>query len=308
MINLRQIEAFRAVMKEETVTRAAQILHISQPAVSRLIKDLEYYIGFSLFKREKGRLTPTPEAKALLEEVEKAFLGMEKVIDAAKDIREFRTGRLFVSCMPLLALTFLPRWINSFSNQHPSITLSLQTHSSQRVLEWVVTQQCDIGFIGMELADPAANIIPLASGPLRLMLPASHPLARRREVHIKDLENESFVSFGQSKDVHDLVNKAFYDAGVNRRIRLETQLSAVACELVKSGAGVSLIDPVTARFYSDQGLVALPFYPEIHFHYSAVLPTYRPTARLTLEFLEFIQHHLQQLISSPFPIGYNIGE
>jgi len=183
MINIRQVEAFRAVMKEETVTRAAQILHISQPAVSRLIKDLEYYIGFSLFEREKGRLLPTPEARALLEEVEKAFLGMEKVIDAAKDIREFRTGRLFVSCMPLLALTFLPRWVTNFSNQHPNITISLQTHSSQRVLEWIVTQQCDIGFIGMELADPAAKIIPLASGPLRLVLPTNHPLAKNKNLN-----------------------------------------------------------------------------------------------------------------------------
>lgn len=308
MINIRQVEAFRAVMKEETVTRAAQILHISQPAVSRLIKDLEYYIGFSLFEREKGRLLPTPEARALLEEVEKAFLGMEKVIDAAKDIREFRTGRLFVSCMPLLALTFLPRWVTNFSNQHPNITISLQTHSSQRVLEWVVTQQCDIGFIGMELADPAAKIIPLASGPLRLVLPTNHPLAKNKKIHIKDLDNEPFVSFGQSKDVHDLVNRAFHDAGVNRRIRLETQLSSVACELVRSGAGVSLIDPLTAHFYSEQGLVSLPFYPKIHFHYSAVLPTYRPASRLTLEFLEFIKQSLNQLMSSPPPHGYNITE
>lgn len=305
MINLRQIEAFRAVMEQETVTRAAQILHVSQPAVSRLIKDLEYHIDFALFKREKGKLIPTPEAKALLKEVEKTFLAMEKVIDAAKDIREFRTGRLFISCMPTLALTFLPRWVNSFSSHHPSITISLQTHSSQRVMEWIITQQCDIGFIGMELSDPAVKVIPLASGPLRLMLPASHHLAGRNHAHIRDLENESFVSFGQSKDVHDLVNKAFLDANVNPHIRLETQLSAVACELVKSGAGVSLIDPLAARFYSDAGLVSLPFYPEILFHYSAVLPTYRPPARLALEFLKVIQHNLQHLIGPP--AGHNIN-
>lgn len=308
MVNLRQIEAFRAVMVHKTVTRAAQTLHVSQPAVSRLIADLEYHVGFSLFKRDKGRLVPTPEAQALYEDVERAFVGLDKITETAKEIREFRTGRLFISCMPALALSVLPSMVHDFSARHPGITISLQAHSSQRVLEWVGTQQCDLGFIGMHIEDPAVTILPLATGYLRLMMQPTHPLAKKRVIHIQDLKDQAFVSLGQLQDVRPLIDQAFHAAGVKRRMRIETQLSSVACELVKAGAGVSLIDPVTASFYSKQGLVSKPFLPAIDFHYSAVLPAYRPPARLAMEFLENAKIQLQRLIEDEDDSAYNISE
>ncbi|WP_144984010.1 LysR substrate-binding domain-containing protein [Halomonas sp. C22] len=309
MINLRQIEAFRAVMVHKTVTRAAQTLHVSQPAVSRLVGDLEFHVGFALFQRHKGRLIPTPEALALYEDVERAFVGLDKITDTAREIREFRTGRLLLSCMPALALNALPTMINAFSERHPGITISLQVHSSQRVLEWVATQQCDAGLIGMQLVDPSVTIRPIASGALRLVMLPDHSLASQPVVNIEDLEGEPFVSLGQTQDVRPLIDQVFQQAGIKRRMRIETQLSSVACELVLAGAGVSLIDPITADSYLSQGLVSRPFTPEIPFHYSAVLPAFRPPSRLVLEFLEELKRHLaDQLDTSPTPLTHNISE
>ncbi|WP_442487415.1 LysR substrate-binding domain-containing protein [Halomonas litopenaei] len=297
MINLRQVEAFRAVMVQKTITRAAQTLFVSQPAVSRLIADLERRVGFSLFKRHKGRLIPTPEALALYEEVERAFVGLDKITDSAREIREFRTGRLFLSCMPALALSLLPQLVNEFSSRHPGITVSLQAHSSQRVLEWVATQQCDAGLIGMSIEDPAVSLVPLVNKPLRLVMPPSHRLAAKTEIHVHDLEGEPFVSLGQVQDVRPIIDKVFQDAQVRRHMRIETQLSSVACELVLSGAGVSLIDPATAKSYDHRGLVSRPFLPEIPFQYSAVLPAFRPVSRLVEEFLGEVQRRLESLLA-----------
>ncbi|WP_249976337.1 LysR substrate-binding domain-containing protein [Vreelandella olivaria] len=299
MINLRQIEAFRAVMIHKTVTRAAQTLHVSQPAVSRLIGDLEYYVGFALFQRHKGRLIPTPEALALYEDVDRAFVGLDKITDTAKEIREFRTGRLFLSCMPALALSALPPMIHAFSARHPGITVSLQAHSSQRVLEWVATQQCDAGLIGMHLEDPSVTIRSIACGELRLVMLPDHRLAQQAMITVKDLEGESFVSLGQTQDVRPLIDHVFHQAGVKRRMRIETQLSSVACELVLAGAGVSLIDPITAGSYASRGLIVRPFQPKIPFHYSVVLPAFRPPSRLVLEFIEEVKIHLANQLDTP---------
>ncbi|CAD5246905.1 MULTISPECIES: LysR substrate-binding domain-containing protein [Halomonadaceae] len=309
MINLRQIEAFRAVMVHKTVTRAAQTLHVSQPAVSRLVGDLEFHVGFALFQRHKGRLIPTPEALALYEDVERAFVGLDKITDTAREIREFRTGRLLLSCMPALALNALPAMVNTFSERHPGITISLQVHSSQRVLEWVATQQCDAGLIGMQLVDPSVTIRPIASGALRLVMLPDHPLASQPVVNIDDLEGESFVSLGQTQDVRPLIDQVFQQAGIRRRMRIETQLSSVACELVLAGAGVSLIDPITADSYLSRGLVSRSFTPEIPFNYSAVLPAFRPPSRLVLEFLDELKRYLtDQLSASSMPLTHNISE
>ncbi|MFB9868507.1 LysR substrate-binding domain-containing protein [Vreelandella sulfidaeris] len=299
MINLRQIEAFRAVMIHKTVTRAAQTLHVSQPAVSRLINDLEYYVGFSLFQRSKGRLIPTPEALALYEDVDRAFVGLDKITGTAKEIREFRTGRLFLSCMPALALSALPPIIHSFSSRHPGITISLQAHSSQRVLEWVATQQCDAGLIGMHFEDPSVTVLPIACGELCLVMLPEHRLAQQKTIAAGDLEGEPFVSLGQTQDVRPLIDHVFHQAGVERRMRIETQLSSVACELVLSGAGVSLIDPITAGSYASRGLVIRPFSPKIPFHYSAVLPAFRPPSRLVLEFIDEVKVYLANQLDNP---------
>lgn len=303
MINLRQIEVFRAVMVHKTVTRAAEVLYISQPAASRMIADLEHRVGFELFVRTKGRLVPTPEALGLYEDVEKSFVGLEKITKAAGDIREFRTGRLFISCMPALAFSFVPQVLKEFSGAQPGVTISLQVHSSQRVSEWVATQQCDLGFVGMDLKDPGVREVPLASAPLRLIMPPDHRLARLDSVDVKELDGEPFISLGQQQEVRPEVDRVFHAANVQRYVRIETQLSAVACEFVRAGAGVSLVDPVTALRYEAMGLCSRVFTPAIYFTYRGLLPDFRPPSRTTSAFLELLQKRLSHALMSK---GYNV--
>lgn len=293
MISLRQIEAFKAVMTEGTTTRAAEVLHISQPAVSRLISDLEYYVGFDLFTRRKGKLDPTPEAHALFEEVERSFAGLGRIVDAARDIREFRTGRLFICAMPALSLSLLPQVIHDFSKKYPEISISFQTRSSQRVVEWVATQQCDVGFIGLNIANASVELLPLYEGPLKAVMRFDHPLAQRRCLTAADLRDQPMIAVGQQLDIRPQVNRAFAKAKVRFKAHIETQLSSVACELVLVGAGIALVDPITAGAYLHRGLIARDFTPSIHFPLAAVLPAYRQSPRLAKEFIEEVRHALQ---------------
>src|SRR5437868_6942450 len=99
-MKIRQLEAFRAVMLCQTVTRAAEMLHISQPAATRLIADLEESVGFALFERVRGRLYPTAEAQVLYEEVQRSLVGVERIALAAQDIRELQRGSLQIAAAP----------------------------------------------------------------------------------------------------------------------------------------------------------------------------------------------------------------
>lgn len=302
MINLRQIEAFRAVMIHKTVTRAAQTLYISQPAVSRLIADLEYYIGFELFLRRKGRLVPTPEALAFYEEVERSFVGLERITDTARDIREFRSGRLFICAMPALSISLLPDIVHRFSQRYPAVSISLQAHSSKRVVEWVSTQQCDVGFIGLSFEDPGVEERTMIEAPLKLVMLPDHPLAAKQRVRASDLADEPFISVGQFLDVRPEIDRVFAEAGVKRDLRLETQLSSVACEMVLAGAGISLIEPATAYSYMSRGLAVRDFEPSILFRYSALLPAFRPPSRLATEFIKAVKKALVRQLEDVKPL------
>ncbi|RZM04112.1 MAG: LysR family transcriptional regulator, partial [Variovorax sp.] len=137
-MKIRQLEAFRAVMTWQTVTRAAEALHVSQPAVTRLIADLEESVGFLLFSRIRGRLYPTAEGQALYEEVERSLLGVERIARTAEEIRSLQRGTLQIAAAPVLALSFLPRAIAEFLGDHTDIRISLANHSSRTVLDMVV--------------------------------------------------------------------------------------------------------------------------------------------------------------------------
>src|SRR5262245_41066425 len=132
-INSRQVEAFRAVVLANTVSSAATRMGISQPAVSRLIADLERTIGFQLFERRRRRLHIRPEGKILFREVENSFRGIEKIAHCAMDIRDYKSGYVRLASMPAVSLGLLPSVIQKFHSNFPSVGVSIQIRSSQKV-------------------------------------------------------------------------------------------------------------------------------------------------------------------------------
>jgi DNA-binding transcriptional LysR family regulator len=245
-LRIRQVEAFRAVMQRRTVTHAAQSLGVSQPAVSRLLADFEASVGFALFERRQGRLMPTAEAHALNEEVERAFVGLERVALAAGQIRERRRGALNIACAPDLATDFLPRVIASFVGEHEGVDVSLVAHDPAEVAEWVGARRCDLGFVAQSVAHPQVRFEALGQWPMRCIVPRGHRLARKRVIRADDCAGESFVSFPASSETRMKVDRVFAESGVTRRLSIEAGLAQSVVTLVEAGAGIALIDPVSA--------------------------------------------------------------
>lgn len=290
-MNLRQLEAFRAVMMTGSVTNAAQSLHLSQPAVSRLIADLERSVGFKLFERVKGS-TPiaTPEGAALFQEVERSFAGLQVLRQAARDIRNFRTGNLRIACLPALANSFIPAVIKTFHQVSPAVKIQLQTRSSSTVRLWVAAQQFDLG-----LATPGSDVLGVEAelfmrSPGVCVLPHNHPLTAKDRIVPADLHDEPFISLSVEDPVRPKVDQVFNDAGVTRKIVVETQFAMTICGLVAQGIGCGIVSAVSVVEHLTVGCVIRPFEPVIEFNYVLYLPSHRPPSRITESFLE----HLRQ--------------
>lgn len=292
-LNHRQLEAFRAVIVTGAVTQAAEMLHVTQPAVTRLISDLEHAVGMALFERRKGRLVATVEGRLFYEEVDKSFIGLGKIAQVAEEIRHFKRGTLLITGMPAMSLGFLPRIIRRFLDAYPEIGVSLQVRSSEKVLEWIATQQFDVGFAATQATHPAVETERLLDASLVCMVPSGHPLEKNAVVRPADLEDESFITLGPELSIRLYIDAVFEDAKVRRRRTIEAQLSATACALVLEGAGLALVDPVAAADFVDRGISAKRFEPSIPFVYSVVYPKYRPRSRLTREFVALVREGLR---------------
>lgn len=290
-MNLRQLEAFRAVMRTGSVTNAAASLYLSQPAVSRLIAELERSVGFRLFERSKGSApVPTPEAEAFFTEVQRSFAGLQVLRQAADDIRNFRSGNLHIACLPALATGFIPAVIKEFREQNPAVRIQLQTRSSSTVRLWVAAQQFDLG-----LATPGGDVQGVRTESfLKAMgvcvLPTAHPLAERRVITPPDLRGERFISLALEDPVRSKIDHTFEKAGVERDVVVETQYAMTICGLVRLGVGCAILNPLSATDLAAQGIVLRPFEPAIEFEYMLYLPTSRPPSRMANEFIELMKH------------------
>ena len=139
-MNYRQLEAFQAVFRAGSFTLAGKLLFVSQPAVSRLILELEQEIGFKLFERHKNGLQPTPEGQLLFDEVEQSFIGLRELDKTAESIRMLRQGNLRVIAMPGVAHLMLPKVLQRFWEHYPQINVEVESHPRTVVLDWIHTR------------------------------------------------------------------------------------------------------------------------------------------------------------------------
>jgi DNA-binding transcriptional LysR family regulator len=292
----RQLEAFRAVIESGKVTTAAELLNTTQPSISRQIADLEQTVGFRLFERAGRTLVPTTEALALYEEVERSFVGLAEISRVIRDIRDFRQGGLSIAGMPALALKFLPQVMADFAKIAPGIVVSLRARSSQAVLQHLVSQQFDLGFAALETDHPAVRRAPICIAPMMAVLPVGHPLTQKARLEPSDFHDHPFIALGAEIATRTETDSFLALGQARPRLVAVAQLSASICELVAEGAGVSIVEPVTALNFAEMGRVILrPLHPEQPFRYDLLLPALREPSRVAMQFLTLVEERFAEM-------------
>lgn len=293
-MNLRQVEAFRTVMLRGSMTDAANELRTSQPTVSRLIAELEAEIGFKLFDRAAGRLWPSNEGLSFYHEVERSFLGMENLVHAARDIRGFGKGRLRIAAVPAMALGFMPRCIRLFRERFTNVAVSLQMGNDSTVTRWSSSSNCDIGFVANLIDIAQVEHRPLYTVAGVCALPPDHHLAGRDRIVPQDVQDETFISLWLTDGARARMDRIFEDAGVTRRLTLESPYSAAICALVEQGLGIGIVNPITADDHRRSAIVFLPFKPEVLFHGYALFPSRLRDNVLLDGFLKIVGEELER--------------
>ncbi|MFY0751024.1 LysR substrate-binding domain-containing protein [Pseudomonas sp. NFX5] len=294
-ITLRHLEAFRAIMVRKTVTGAAEMLEITQPVVTRLISDLEERIAIPLFTRTKGRLLPTAEAALLFKDVEQSLIGIERIANAASNIKALKMGYLEIAAAPSMALTFLPRAIASFTREHPDAVVSMHMHSSSTVLDMVQRDRCDLGFAMFPMqATRYSNSEILVSAKMAGVVPVDHRLASREVLHPEDFEGESFISYMLLMESRKKIDSLMH--GINRRMSAETQVSSAILKLAEAGLGVSIIDALTASAYTGNMLKFIPFEPAIIDDFSIVISQRNSSTLILKPFIDHARREIRKMV------------
>lgn len=291
-----EIEAFRALMRSGTTHKAAQLLGVTQPAVSQGIKRLEAQAGLNLFQRRGGRLVPTPEANALMTEVDRAFIGMEAVEHRLNSIRDFGLDRLELSCYPAFGLGFMPRALAKWRQQLDGVPqagrpqVSLQVLSSKDVREQVQRGLCDFGLMADELPLDGIDHSSFARMNGVVVIRDTHALARFRRITPAHLAQADFIALNPEDASRKRLEAAMTEHGLALRVAAHTPYAASVCEMALHGLGVGLVNPMTALDYADRGLVARRLSIDIEFACMLVLPATKVLSRTAQAFLAVMRH------------------
>lgn len=291
-LQLRQLEAFHAVVVNGNMTKAAKFLKISQPAVSRLVASLEENLDFPLFKRMSGRLRATPEAQVLFDEVEKALTNLNHITRLTQDIQGNKGGHLRVTCLPGFATSLLPRVLARFLSKRPGLTLTLEPRDPKRIQEWISAQLFDVGLSEMFEENPTIESEAILIRTV-CIAPRGHPLADKKVVTPKDLDGLPLIHISHDHVFYASLQQAFESHGVEFKGLVETRQFAPACIMVAEGYGVSVVSEIDAREYENEGLVIRPFKPSIPFQINILYPAYMPRSIVTLEFVEAFKKSLE---------------
>ena len=295
-MNLRQIEAFRAAMEFGSATAASEVLHVTQPAVSRLLADLESNVGFQLFERRARGLVPTQDAHALYEEVKRSFIGLDRIAQVATGIREKATGTVRVIALSKYADGFVASIIGRFIKENPGILVELESSGTAGVVEGIVSQSYDVGIASATVSDTLIQAEPLFETSVLLAMAADDPLTKQKIVPLKELNSRRMVVLPEDSEYGSVIWKALRQQKVEPAVVGEARTHASLCKMVEAGAGVTLVDRTTSADFPTDKIVFRPTTPAVTRTVATIVNTRVARSIATNSFLDALRNNVHDAV------------
>jgi LysR family transcriptional regulator, hydrogen peroxide-inducible genes activator len=243
-MELYQLGYFIEIARQRSFTRAAERLHMAQPALSQQMKNLESELGTALFIRGRKEIQLTAAGKAFLPRAEALITQAEAAKAIVSDVAQLRGGKLIIAAIPSVSACLLPEVIRSFSRLHRKVELQLIEDSSERVAENVESGLADIGFLQLPASKSAFETRTIITEPFVLLVAKSHALAKQKEVALKQLASESFIFYkGRARDT---ALETCRKAGFEPRIACESGELETVRALVAAGLGLAVVPQLAA--------------------------------------------------------------
>lgn len=287
-MRLRHIEVFHAVMQAGTISGAAQLLHISQPAVTKVLQHCELQLGMPLFDRVRGKLYPTPEAERLFVEIDKLNRDLVSIRRLAANLRSGESEQVRLVATPTLGASVIPLAMNQWCRAYPQASCVLATNHTREIVSALLLGEADLALSLQDPRHPGIKTEAIASGPMMALCPLGSPEAAGSGPLPLDQIHSDLVALPGDDPLGSVVMNACEAQGVQPRSRLTVQTYQLARSLVEAGLGVAIVDPFTAAS-ADRSRVRLrpvaPNLPVQLYQLTAANAPLAQTARRLVRFL-----------------------
>ncbi|WP_309089986.1 cidABC operon transcriptional activator CidR [Domibacillus sp.] len=296
-MDIKHLQYFIEVSNFNSFSKAADHLFITQPTISKMIKNLEVELGVELFDRSRKKLALTDAGKILLEQaklVNKAFRNLETELD---NLLELKTGHIRIGLPPIFDAHFFLKVVGLFHEKYPGITFQLKEEGSKSIEDAVEQNELDVGVIVLPTQDELFHHFAFMEEDLMLILPISHPLAGRVEIDLASLSSESFILFNKDFALNDRIISSCNDAGFQPRVISESSQWSFIEEMVASKLGISLLPESICRHLSDHVCTVRVVNPSINWNLAIIWRKNQYLSYAAKEWLSFTKKELSKAAS-----------
>ena len=270
-MELRQLEAFAAVMSTGSVTAAGRLLGRSQPAISRLLQELEAEIGYPLFARSGPRVTPTEQGFLLYDDVERALTSLQQIRGRADEIARGQAQPLLMAATSALAAGLVPDALKRIEDRIGAARVQLRSASPERVVHAVLSGAAQLGATSLPLEHRGLTVHWIGQAPCVAALPEDDPVAQQAVVPVSALAGRRLITMANPYRLRRRLDAALAANGQTLGT-LETNSSINALAAVRAGLGVSVLEPITAYGAPMAGVAIRPIDLDIPFFFGVITP------------------------------------
>jgi DNA-binding transcriptional LysR family regulator len=262
-VRLRHLEVFHAIMRAGTVSGAARLLHISQPAVTKVLQHAEAQLGLALFERVRGKFYPTPEAQRLFTEVDRLHAELVSIRRLAANLKAGPQQRVRLSATPALGTTVVPtavaRWTQLFADGH----CELATHHTRELVQALVLSELDLGFTLHDPLHPGVYAEVLTQAPMMALVPARGAALRARSPLSLGSLPTAVIGLAPSDPLGLRITAECEAQGLALHPMVSVQTYQLARQLAEAGVGTAIVDPFTAASADRDRVAVRPLEPAI---------------------------------------------
>lgn len=296
-MEIRQLEAFAAVMSTGSVTAAGTMLGRSQPAISRLLQELEAELGYALFTRTGPRVTPTEQGFLLHEEVEHALVGLRQLGSRAKEIARGAERPLHVVATSALSAGLLPAALNHMNTHTPlNPHIQFRSASPEDVVRAVLCGRAQLGASSLPIEHRGLHVHWIGQAACVAALPADDPACRQDVVSLSSLSGRRFITMANPYRLRGRLDQALLKQNTKTAGIIETNSSLNALAAVRAGLGVGVVEPVTAYGALLPGVAIRPLDIDIPFLFGVVTPQSKPVPPAVKKLIDALVHAAGELL------------
>lgn len=291
-MDIRNFSYLLEIVKHQNFTKAAENLHVSQPALSKMVKTMEDELGVTLFDRSGKFITLTDSGQAAVEQIRIIMQAVGDLYTTLDDVAHLKTGTIVIGLPPVISSVFFPRFVTKFQQLYPNIKFQIVEEGSKKVESLITNGRIDVGVVIAPVDEPNLEALPFLFEELALVVHKSHPLANADAASLQELSEEGFILFAQGFSVRNHVIRACHSLGFSPNIVYESSQWDLLVEMVAANLGISILPkPICSKITSSDVQVVPLANPSIPWNLVVIWNKDRYLSHAIREFISYIEQN-----------------